>query len=80
MEEDNEITVDVKGKVCPIPVLETAKAARLAKPGQVIKVIATDPAAKQDLINWARVTNNELLNLDESDGVITVRIRIKGKQ
>ena len=79
MEGNNEITVDVKGKVCPIPVLETAKAARLANPGQVIKVIATDPAAKQDLINWTKATNNELLNVDENDGVITVRIRVKGK-
>ncbi|WP_291767783.1 sulfurtransferase TusA family protein [Caldivirga sp. UBA161] len=79
MEEGNEITIDVRGKVCPVPVLEAAKAARLAKPGQVIKVMATDPAAKQDLINWARVTNNELLSVNENDGVLIVRIRIKGK-
>ncbi len=79
MEENNEITIDVKGKVCPIPVLETAKAARLAKPGQIIKVMATDPAAKQDLVNWARVTNNELLSVDESNGVLIIKIRVKGK-
>lgn len=79
MEENNEITIDVKGKVCPIPVLETAKAAKLAKPGQIIKVMATDPAAKQDLVNWARVTNNELLSVDESNGVLIIKIRVKGK-
>ncbi|MDT7902737.1 MAG: sulfurtransferase TusA family protein [Caldivirga sp.] len=75
----SEITVDTRGKVCPVPVLETARAARSASPGQVIKVLATDPAAKQDLVNWARVTGNELVDVKEDNGVITVRIRIKGK-
>ncbi|MGC9135431.1 sulfurtransferase TusA family protein [Caldivirga sp.] len=79
MSNENEVIVDARGKVCPVPVLETAKAARLAKPGQVIKVIATDPAAKQDLVNWARVTNNELLSVEENNDAVVVRIRVKGK-
>ena len=78
MGEDNEVTVDVRGQVCPIPVLETAKAARSAKPGQIIKILATDPAARQDLINWARVTGNEFLGVEEEGGVLIIKIRVKG--
>lgn len=76
---NDELIVDVRGKFCPMPVIETARAAKSARPGQVIRVLATDPAARQDLINWARVTNNELVDVTENNGVIEVRIRIKAK-
>jgi hypothetical protein len=36
-------------------------------------------AAIGRLINWARVAGNELVDVKEDNGVITVRIRIKGK-
>lgn len=33
-------------------------------PGEVLKVIALDPAAPIDIAAWCRMTNNELLGAD----------------
>ncbi|WP_069808089.1 sulfurtransferase TusA family protein [Vulcanisaeta thermophila] len=71
-----EIILDVRGKMCPIPVMEVSKVSRQVKPGQVIKVLATDPAAKPDLQSWAKRTGNEILEIKDEAGYTVIRIRI----
>ncbi len=43
-----DVEVDAKGLNCPLPLLRLKKALITMQPGQVVKVIATDPAAHLD--------------------------------
>ena len=67
--------VDARDLLCPMPVLATAKQMRLAEPGQVLKVLATDRGAMADIPAWAEDTGNELLGSTEEDGVLVFLIR-----
>ncbi|MGB9622899.1 MAG: sulfurtransferase TusA family protein, partial [Candidatus Bathyarchaeia archaeon] len=47
------MVVDAKYKSCPGPLIAISEAAKKAEPGQVIKLLATDPAAPSDIEEWA---------------------------
>lgn len=66
------LTVDVRGAMCPWPVLKTREAVQRINVGEVIEVLATDPASKPDLEAWARKTGNRILSVEEtgSDPVV----------
>lgn len=67
--------VDARNLLCPMPVLATTKEMRLAEPGQVVKVLATDRGALADIPAWAEDTGNELLATAEEDGALVFWIR-----
>ncbi|MBI4688979.1 MAG: sulfurtransferase TusA family protein [Nitrospirae bacterium] len=61
-------SLDCRGMVCPRPVLETNKTVRAMEIGQVLEVLATDPASSPDLKAWASRTGNEILeSVKEND-------------
>jgi TusA-related sulfurtransferase len=61
-------TLDTKGMLCPKPVIETSKAIKLVGVGQVLEVLATDPASTPDLEAWSKMTGHKLLSSDVQDG------------
>ena len=71
-----ELILDVRGKMCPMPVMEVSKAARQATPGQVIRVLATDPAAKSDISAWAKRTGNEIVDIRDEEGYVVIIAKI----
>ena len=70
-------TVDAKGQSCPMPVLMTAKGIKEIDSGQIMLVEATDNGARSDIPAWASQTGNELVESDESDGVLRFYIKKK---
>ncbi|CCC81085.1 sulfurtransferase TusA family protein [Thermoproteus tenax] len=69
-------TLDARGKFCPIPVMETAKAINEVKVGEVLEVLATDPAADPDIKAWAKRMGHEVI-LSEKTPEGYLRILIK---
>jgi tRNA 2-thiouridine synthesizing protein A len=67
--------VDARGLNCPLPILRTKKALNDMKSGQVVRILATDPAALRDFQAFAKQTGNELLQHDEKDGVYSFLMR-----
>ena len=63
------LTVDTKGLNCPLPVLRTKKAINGLEPGDVLEVLATDPAAVADFEAFCRATGHELTEWSEDGGV-----------
>lgn len=61
--------LDVKGTLCPMPIIEVKRAMDEAASGQIIKVLATDPGSQSDMVYWARRTGNKLLQATEENGV-----------
>ncbi|MFN3974731.1 MAG: sulfurtransferase TusA family protein [Dehalococcoidia bacterium] len=54
-------TLDTSGTLCPLPVIRAKQAMDKLAPGQVLKVIATDPGSKADIPSWARSAGHRLL-------------------
>ena len=70
-----EIKVDCTGETCPIPLVETRKALRKAKEGDVVEVIGTHPASKKEIPMAVKSLGLELIDLEEEGGVWKIRIR-----
>lgn len=68
-------TLDVKGKACPLPVINTAKAIKALQPGEILEVLATDPGVEPDMQAWARQTGNELLSIERDGDAFRVLLR-----
>jgi TusA-related sulfurtransferase len=67
--EDEATVVDATGLSCPMPVIELAKAVREVDVGTVVRLLATDPAAKVDVPVWCRMQRQRLRSQAELDGV-----------
>ena len=55
-------TLDQKGLLCPLPIINTAKEIAKLSSGEILKVITTDPGAPIDFEGWAHTTGNILLD------------------
>lgn len=75
MEIQVDLTIDAKGKKCPMPVLLTSKGIKQIEPGQVMLVEATDGGSRSDIPSWAKDTGNELLETTAHDGVFRYYIK-----
>lgn len=64
MEFDKE--VDARGLNCPLPILRAKKALAELQPGQLLRVVATDPGSVKDFQAFAKQTGNELLKQGET--------------
>ena len=67
--------LDVRGLLCPMPIVKTAKAMKELAPGEVLKLIATDRGSVADVPAWAETTGNELLEHHEEDGAFVFFLR-----
>lgn len=74
-----EITreVDARGEKCPVPILWAKKALATMESGQVLRVLATDPAAVGDFCFFSAQTGNTLLDQTETDGEYTITLKRK---
>ena len=68
-------TLDARGLLCPMPVVKAAKAIRTVGVGEILRVLATDRGALADFPAWADDTGNELVDMTEAEGVITIHIK-----
>ncbi len=77
MDASPQTHLDVKGLLCPLPVLKARKALSGLGSGEVLEVEATDPAAVIDVPHFCNETGHTLLSQSEEDGVYRFRIRRK---
>jgi tRNA 2-thiouridine synthesizing protein A len=71
--------LDCVGLYCPQPLFQTKQAIENLEAGQILEIIADDPAAEEDLRRFCRRTGHELVSVKNfPDGVKRIRIRHKG--
>ena len=70
-----DVLVDARELMCPMPVMAATKAIRRMETDQVLKVMATDRGALSDIPAWAESTGNELVDSGEVDGALVFYIR-----
>lgn len=66
---------DAIGHACVELLLPMAKMVRGLAPGQILKVVTDDVAAREDLGSWCRMTGNELVERVKGDGCESYYIR-----
>lgn len=69
-----ERTVDARGKLCPVPVIELAKVIDEVAVGGVVTVLADDEAARLDIPAWCEMRGHDYLGADGS----SYRVRRRG--
>ncbi len=67
--------LDVKGLRCPLPVIKTRLALNEMAVGDVVTVMATDPASNIDIRHLCNITGHELVDASQEDSVLTFVIR-----
>jgi len=59
------VVLDIRGVVCPGPIVEAKKLLNGMKAGEVLKLISNCPGIKTDIVGWAAATRMELADTIE---------------
>ena len=64
---DADLTLDAQGLRCPEPVMMIRKSIRSLESGQVLMIIADDPATKRDVPSFCEFMDHSLLDCQTED-------------
>ena len=68
-------TLDCIGLYCPQPLFQTREQIDSIEIGEILEVVADDPAAEEDLKRFAKITGHEIVKFEKSGN--TLRFWIK---
>ena len=64
-----DVTMDLKGLKCPLPVVKVSQQVKKMQVGQVLVAETTDPGAHADFPAWAKTSGNEIVSTVKEDNV-----------
>ena len=59
--------LDCIGLYCPMPVVKTRQEMDKLAIGEILEVLADDPAAEEDLKAWAKRTGQKILEVEKTN-------------
>ncbi len=68
-------TIDVRGLFCPEPVFRTKIEMDKLGVGNILKIVADDPDAEEDITRWVDRNGHELVNLIKEDSNLIFLIK-----
>lgn len=74
----NEIEIDARGLLCPLPVLKLAKRMKALAVGDQARLLADDPAAVVDVPHYCAESGHELVSVSEAGGGQAYLVRKTG--
>jgi tRNA 2-thiouridine synthesizing protein A len=72
---EDPVTVDARGLLCAQGILRLMRALGPLPPGQLIRVLSTDPAAEHDYPAWCGNTGHPFLRTERDSGLIVSFLR-----
>jgi TusA-related sulfurtransferase len=66
-EPNPDVSIDTVGLFCPVPIFKTREALETMEKGQVLEVLADDPAAESDFQSLRSGLDYKLLKLEKDD-------------
>lgn len=75
-ETDHTAELDARGLMCPEPVMMLHNKVRDLAPGEVLRVLATDPSTTRDIPRFCQFLNHQLVHQQEQDGEYHFWIRL----
>lgn len=67
--------LDVRGKICPVPLLLTKRKLESMKEGEELEVLGDFPQTRENIQNLVNRTGNEILKVEEHEGEFRILIR-----
>ncbi len=68
-------TLDARGLFCPSPVQRTNVELSKMRIGEILTILADDPAAEDDISSWARRLGHEIVKLEKNGNEIHFEIK-----
>ncbi len=68
--------LDARGLICPMPVIRTQDRVKTLPCGAVLEILSTDRGALHDIPAWCRVHGHEVLEAQQHDREVRVRMRV----
>ncbi|RFA30662.1 hypothetical protein CAI21_03865 [Alkalilimnicola ehrlichii] len=68
--------LDVKGLLCPMPVIRLGEQAKQLTAGDTVEMHATDPGVKADIPAWCRVHGHTVIEEQDDGDLICMVIEI----
>ncbi len=68
------MTLDCRGRRCPLPVIELARAIGTVEVGDLLAVASDDPAARVDVPAWCRMREQEYVGEELADDGVPVYV------
>lgn len=72
----NRESLDVRGQLCPIPVIRTQNKVKTMKAGDILTVLCTDPGALHDIPAWCRVHGHSVIESSQNGRDISITVEI----
>jgi tRNA 2-thiouridine synthesizing protein A len=70
-----DFEIDVRGQCCPYPLIRTKETMDDLESNEVLLVIANDSITPQNIATWTKKTRNELLAVEEKEGIFNIYVR-----
>jgi len=71
----HDFEMDVRGEACPYPLIRTKQQVDKIQKGQVLKVLASDPVAPQNIDAWAKKAGHKLLAVRQDGKIYNIFVR-----
>ena len=69
--------LDVRGQLCPIPVIRTQNQIKKLAPGDILEILCTDPGALHDVPAWCRIHGHKVIHSQtKDDGDIVIGVEV----
>jgi len=69
-------TLDVRGQLCPIPVIRCQGRISGMSSGETLEVLCTDPGTLHDIPAWCRIHGHKVRDTAEDGGEIRILIEV----
>lgn len=67
MADKPTLSLNLKGLLCPMPVVKLAQAIKQVQVGELVEASATDAGVMADIPAWARTSGHELVELEKRE-------------
>jgi TusA-related sulfurtransferase len=67
--------IDARGAFCPGPLMELIAKLKLMQVGAEIEVLSTDKGSANDIPEWVKKVQHEMVGVTQNDGVWSIVVR-----
>jgi TusA-related sulfurtransferase len=64
--QNANVILDIRGVVCPGPIVEAKKLLNGMNPGEILKLISNCPGIRSDIVGWANTTGIKIISTVEA--------------
>jgi tRNA 2-thiouridine synthesizing protein A len=71
-----DVELDTRDMYCPMPIVKLKKTTKTMEPGQIVKLVATNPGSTRDVPAWTNKTGAKTLESNEENGEYIFIIKV----